>query len=1194
MHLKRLEIKGFKSFAYRVDFQFDKGVTGVVGPNGCGKSNVTEAVRWVLGEQSARNLRGYKMEDVIFSGTDRKRPQSMAEVSIVLDNASQGLRIPYEEVCLTRRVYRSGEGEYLINGSPCRRKDVKELLMDTGIGKEGYSMISQGRIDEILSQKGEDRRLLFDEAAGIVKYRTRKEEAEKKIERTEDNLLRIKDILLELDQHLSPLSQQASKAETYLELKEKIDYLEVSEVFNSINNQKQAIEENQNRLYGVRKEMDQLVGQEESLQHALRKKEDKLECLRTVMIESRNLLETKKSELDENRLQQQMQMQQIQHQQQQIKTLEKTLEEQAKIFQTVETKLDDLKKKSLYASEVQKNKEEAFRKSQELITRQKKMVAKIRNQVEENKTDVVEALKKLNSYQNQFERIHTLKETAHHRWSDLLKEIKEKSDSLKSNKHLYRKNQDEKKRVAEQKKQLEIRISSEKEKYSRKQEEFNLMQNELMMLKQELQRITQQKNLLVNLEKNFEGFQRGVKNVLKAVEEKTELSDGFHGVVADLLDVPQGYEIAVETALGQSIQFLVTEYDHQARKIIEFLRKTNQGRVTILPIKTIQVRSFKQNEYSVLSGFTEATCALDLVHFPEPYKSVFSNLLGRVVIAEDLEIAMKISRKFKQQIKIATLKGELIMPGGSMTGGSHSKQQDGLLLRKREIDELSHEVCRIQKKLENESGKMESIQKQVFQCKSLLEDLHKQLDELEKQDIRIASFVDNLCINVKELEGASQRLNSEKKDLEKNLSYLGSEEEKILLHREEIEKRIEAERGAVDKEIQVLKVEEENLETMLDKNTSLRVEMAEFREKNVSFQNEKKELVARKEQEYLKKEQIQVQIIQIKKDLQGVSNELDRLTKEQKQLESKQQYQKEILDKLQQEEEDYRHLRINQLGELETLRKRVESIRAHYTQIQMKISKKEWEVQQLLEKLALYNIDSLDEAEQRMQRPPLPSMNSYSLKGLKEEMQSLGEVHVGAIEEYRRVKERHTFLTTQKQDMEDARDSLQDIIKELEEKMVQQFELQFKKIQVSFKKVFQQLFNGGNAELVLDNPDCILQSGVDVVAQPPGKKFQHLSLLSGGEKAMTAISLLFGILLVKPSPFCVLDEIEAALDDANVGRFADFLVDLSKEIQFVVVTHKKLTMERVDTLYGITMEEKGISKLLRLKLADLDEKMIAG
>ena len=1194
MHLKRLEIKGFKSFAHRVDLQFEKGVTGVVGPNGCGKSNVTEAIRWVLGEQSARNLRGHKMEDIIFSGTDQKKPQGMAEVSIVFDNASQRLPLSYEEVCLTRRVYRSGEGEYLINGSPCRRKDVKELLMDTGIGKEGYSMISQGRIDEILSQKGEDRRLLFDEAAGIVKYRTRKEEAEKKIEKTEDNLLRIKDILIELDQHMGPLSRQASKAEAYLELKEKVDYLEISELLNSVEKQKQGIQEKQQSLNGFQKEMDQLKEQGEALQDSSKVEEAKLESLRASFNESRNLLDTKKSELDENRLQNQIQTQQIRHQQQQIKNLKKAMEEQQESFQMSKTRLTVLEEKVLSAAKAQKDKEDELRKGQDLLANQKNRVEENRDKLEESKTGIVEGLNELNGYQNQYERIHTLKETTNQRWSTLQKELEDKQASLEIQQQIQLEKQEEKQKCKDQNRQLKEKIRDETELLGGYQQELKAIRQELDLLNQDMQRMTHQKNVLINMEKNYEGFQQGVKNVLKAVEEQPKLSDGFHGVVADLLRVPQGYEVAVETALGQALQFLVTDHDYQAKNLIDFLRKTHQGRVTILPIKTVKPRKLNQHENNILADFSEATCALDLVRYPTPYEAVFSNLLGRVIIAEHLEAGMQISRRFRQQIKIATLEGELIMPGGSMTGGSNSKQRDGLLIRKREIEEIGHQMHQLQETVNNGSKKLEAAEKQVAQSKALLEEWRSQLEELEKKEIRIESSLDSVKNTLKELERSEQRLKSEEADLKKNHEYLNTEEEKILTNMKETETKIESERWEVENEIQLLKAEEKELETLQSKDTDLRVQVAELREKSQSVQKEKKEQEAQMKHYHLRIDQLNQQKKQSLKDQQHASDQLDRLTEEQKHLEEQLQAQKETAEKLQQEEESARQLHRSLIRELETLRKREETARNQHTQMQMKISRQEWQLEQSMEKLALFHMNSLQEAQERIETPPVPSINSYSLKTLKEEMHFLGEVHVGAIEEYRRVKERHHFLAAQKQDMEDARDSLRQIIEELEAKMVQQFEAQFKKIKASFQKVFQQLFNGGTAELVLQQPDRVLYSGVDIVAQPPGKKFQHLSLLSGGEKAMTAISLLFGILLVKPSPFCVLDEIEAALDDSNVGRFADFLVDLSQDIQFVVVTHKKQTMERVDSLYGITMEEKGISKLLRLKLADLDESMIAG
>ncbi len=1194
MHLSKLEMKGFKSFAQRSEMNFNKGITAVVGPNGCGKSNVADAIRWVLGEQSARSLRGHKMEDIIFSGTDRKKPQGLAEVTIVFDNKSGELPVPYHEVAITRRVFRSGESEYLLNNTRCRLKDVKELLMDTGIGKEGYSIIGQGRIDELLSQKGEERRFLFDEAAGIVKFRTRKEEAEKKMVKTEENLCRLNDIILELKGQIDPLRIQAEKAERYLNLREKVTFLEVDcliKDYDKYTSQRSVLEDEQINL---RETIELILVELNKLESEKHKIESDVEGFLAEQEVLVNKIQGIKKSQEEQRTVYLLNCQKLEHliEQKERLTLNHTEAEHDQEKEAI--KLAELSRKHENQKAQLDEMNHMLQQLNNNIHTTTLRLDERQQQLENNKAGIVETLNEISGFKAKRERLWAMSESAEERNRQLNNEMTRLNEDLAHVSNQYDSEMKEALKVGSQVKSLVRDIESDETTISSVQEHLSAVELDLYQISKDHDQAVHRKNMLVNMEKSFEGFQRGVKNVLRAVQQNSELASGFHGVVADLIRVPNGYEIAVETALGAALQHLVTDDEQQAKRIIEYLKHQHLGRVTILPLTIIKGRMLRHNELRILEKYPTASCAIDLISFPSPYQSIFESLLGRVIVADDLETAISIARDFNHQIKITTVEGELLQPGGSMTGGTSTKLPEGLLVRKREIEELGKEIHELAaKKKDKEKIKLELDTKRK-ESNQLLQEKKRLLTNLQEQNVRLESTCLNLKNQMSEKEYRFQLLQDEKDQLSDHLKQLSDDIGKLENSLKEKEETLINVQRNMDLELNEQQVIKNEISDLTKRLNTHQIEMAEMTEKEKAILSEIS-LVEQLHDSVIDRVRTideETRVVLSKKEHVLKCIEDDK--KKEKTIELEINNATQNHDKIKQLIQTCQQALKHHMTDRDNVAKRNEETKETIHQYEIKVSKIEWQVQQLLDKLREQHAFNLTQARIWLKNNHMNNVKMSDLTRLKSEMDALGDVHIGALEEFKRVQDRYEFLLQQQKDLLDSKESLINIISDLEDHMKRQFEEQFHKIQDKFNEVFQRLFHGGSTQLILQNPNDLLSTGIDIIAQPPGKKSQHLSLLSGGEKALTAISLLFGILLVKPSPFCVLDEIEAALDDANVSRFADYLISLSEGIQFIVVTHKKQTMERADTLYGITMQEKGISKLLTLKLQEIDQNMIAG
>jgi len=1187
LYLKSLEIYGFKSFADKVKLEFKPGITAIVGPNGCGKSNITDAIRWVLGEQSARLLRGNRMEDVIFKGSSSRRPLGIAEVSLTIDNSDGKLPIDYSEVTIKRRIYRSGESEYYLNRTRCRLIDINELLMDTGIGKEGYSIIGQGRIDEILRAKSDERRMIFEEAAGIVKYKTRKQDAENKLEETEKNLLRLDDIIEEIENQLEPLKKQAVKAKKYLDLKDKLKQMEVNLIVN--------------KMLNIRKELEELSAGSENLEKVIQENREKRGSLEQQLEKGSKKL----NEIEDQLYEKQKQSHECSSQLQRIKDELTRNKEKKEAIENKDAELMADREKSLVRISFLKDELQAemdkYRKIIEQMNEKEKLLNKKQIQldaltedinheesdIEQHKSEVIDLLNEIAEKKNKFSSATAIlnnlkKEKARieHRIADTRIELAKIKKSLDEN-HT---------RIDEAKADIQQYRKELKE----KEKELGRVNKKIAEILQTIDdkqkllgKLVSKKNILENVEELDEGLYEGVRNVLKSIKSHPPLKQGFCGIVADLLETDKEYELAVETALGASMQFIVTESDEHAKRLIAHLKKNSLGRATFLPINTAQPRNLTRQEYrncQAVPGFIGS--ALEVIRFDVKYSRVFSNLLGRVALVKDIDAALEMARKNRFRFKIVTLTGDVINPGGSLTGGSSRRRNNFLLTRKRQISDLETRTKKLQQEIKElifeksgltqkqirlETSKRE-LETSIHKAELTLNALTKEQEQLLDRQKNIHEEVSALREESREINETLEEMQLKIDEIQREISYKQRESEHLQKHIKDYQARYKKNR--LDKEL------------LAEEITNLKVELASMRESEKRLKEKIERLEERVKEENNRvsaidnsiksnndlKKLVEQETIELQEKEIIMGNKLEQIFKELNELKNSKHTTKEEI-------EGFNHdiKSINQ--KIGLLQKKIHDLEVKETRIQVvyqNLENRLWE---------LYNMSFQEGKKYRKEIEDYEAAEK-EVERLKQKIKGLGEVNVGAIEEYKQLKKRYDFLISQRKDLTEAKDSLYTVISEIIGKMKNQFVKNLNLLNQNFKEVFKELFGGGDAQILLQNPDDPLQSGIEIVAQPPGKKLQNLSLLSGGERALTAIAILFAILKLKPTPFCVLDEIEAALDDANVERFANYLKKLSKKTQFIVVTHSKGTMEVCQTLYGVTMEKNAVSKLVSVRLED--------
>lgn len=1186
MYLKRLEIYGFKSFANRVRIEFDKGITAIVGPNGSGKSNIADAIRWALGEQSPKTLRGGKMEDVIFSGTQTRKPLGFAEVTLVLDNSDGELPTEFSEVSVTRRVFRSGESEYYINRTPCRLKDIVEMFVDTGIGKDGYSIIGQGRVEEILSMHSESRREIFEEAAGIMKYKLRRDEAQRKLQKTQENLVRVEDILAELHQQIAPLESQARIARQYMDLRERLKILEINQFVNRYNRYVNRIKGMKDQIVLLDRDIFNHREQLNSDEQAHNILQDKIESLRIEIqkhTESRHELSRKienaKNEMrlvgekisqymrDNQRLENEIKEHEIYIQQNQSRIEAFLQEKQANdgIIDMKKIKLNELSSK-------------AARIQEELSDKQ--------HQTEIRRKDAVQILNKIAEYRNNIIKNQTRNENILEMYNNTLELIDKRTNEkvrLKSDEQQIKDKLDN---IQAEKDIIVNRCNELKAKIEKNKGSIHNKYTALQAGRQRLEGMKSKLQLLTDMSKSYEGFSRAVYRIFETSKKEKALRDRICGVVAELIEVPREYELAIETALGNSLQNIVTESEEDAKYIIEFLRKNRFGRATFLPISSVGPRELTQNEKKALTLPGCIGIASRLVKFDPRYTGIFENLLGRVVVAETLDHAIAVARKYGYAFRIVTLEGDVLHPGGSISGGSSGQRNTGLLGRKREMSEL---LTAVEEEESNVNHQQNMLQEKEKECEELEHELSR--DEKKLQELELVRVTEEE--KAQHISSELQRIDKELAELQDNANKLKEESKQIQnLIENQLEEvnRLEAQNEGVQSVLESddlhLKESIKQKERLESQISEIRVELASLEHKSMAVNQQIMYLesdIARYEENIDKKQE----------QIRGNSNEIKEqenvLEAHKKEIEIRQNEMEQIFRILEKNEEE----RIKYNSQIEALEQKIREVnqiigeiieRKHHFEVQL--SRLEAELENLMNNMwEEYGI-TYNSALAYIDDSIKPGSINAEIQNVKEKMAALGEVNINAIEEYKRVKERYEFLEAQKKDLEEAKEDLGRVIRYITRQMEERFSQEFELINQHFQEVFSQLFGGGTARLLLEDQSDILGSGIEIVAQPPGKKLQNLSLLSGGEKALTAIAILFAILKRKPTSFCVLDEIETSLDEGNLDNLSRFIQEFSRDSQFIVITHRRNTMQVSDVLYGIVMEEKGISNIVSVRLED--------
>lgn len=1183
MFLKRIELAGFKSFADKTEMEFVRGITAVVGPNGSGKSNISDGIRWVLGEQSAKSLRGGKMEDIIFAGSDARKAVNYGEVSLTLDNNDHALPLDFSEVTVTRRVHRSGDSEYMINKQSCRLKDITELFMDTGIGKEAYSIIGQGRIEEILSTRSEDRRGIFEEASGIVKYKSRKRDARRKLDDTEQNLLRIHDLVSELEDQIGPLKDQSEKALKYKELREQLKTKEISlyvhqieqihETWSEANDKLTKLQDQQLSLSTVVSAHDAKL---ENDRLALRQVEDRIEVLQGQLLEySENfeksegfgeVLKERAKNLTQNRdqLEQSLQVSEERYAQRAAE-----MNEVAEKFASVEQQLQQLRTE-LSAEEaklvgvtggISQAQEEGL----------KGQLLDVMNQMAQTRNEI----RYSDQQKEGVERRMSRSEEEGVKWRDELDRLKVKKDELEG---LL-------KRLSQEIADLRGKYINESEKYQSLQKLAEESQSGIRKWEQKREGLVSRRDTMKEMEDDFDGFVLGVKEVLKA--SRKSVLNGVHGAVAELIRVPEKLEIAVETALGAAMQHIVMENEAVSRQAISFLKQRQLGRATFLPLDVIRPRQISPADKRLMEeadGFVGI--GAELVGYEPRYADIVGSLLGNVVFASDLERANKMAARCQYRFRIVTLEGDVVNAGGSMTGGSQHRKNSNLLGRKRQLDQLATDI--------RESEEM------LDKLRKGLTDVRDQLNRSEKELDRLREAGDAKRTEEQSVAGDLKQVDHEWRHVSEQFQLYGQEKGHYVKELEELDNNkkaaeaklveLEKEELSIQQSIQAAefarKANESAKEELQDLLTGLKVREGKLDQECFSLQEQlrrsQEDCAIQKRELEQNRSILQSIVADLEQNEQQSTNQREelndyKLKKERagEQLELERASRVVLVKKLEE-------------GESETKEQRValKAVEEQLRQTEIHANRLDVELDNILRKLGDDYELSYELAKQRYTVPEDVPQTQADVKELKRQITILGDVNLGAIEEYNRVSERYEFLTEQKNDLVEAKTTLYQVIKEMDDEMSKRFKSTFDAIRREFVIVFSKLFGGGRADLILNDPDNLLETGIDVVAQPPGKKLQNLQLLSGGERALTAMALLFAILQVKPVPFCVLDEVEAALDEANVVRFAQYLREFSEQTQFIVVTHRKGTMEEADVLYGVTMEEGGVSKLVSVKLED--------
>lgn len=1184
VYLKRIEIAGFKSFADKTVIDFENSVTAVVGPNGSGKSNITEAIRWVLGEQSAKSLRGGKMPDIIFAGSDSRKPLNVAEVTVLLDNSDHYLPLDYQEISVTRRYRRTGESDFFINKQPCRLKDIQELFLDSGLGKESFSIISQGKVEAIFSSKPEDRRGIFEEAAGVLKYKQRKKKAEQKLFETEDNLSRVQDIIYELQEQLTPLAEQSEIAKKFLQLKEELTQTDIALMITEINVAKKEWEEKQTQLTQFNQELTKLathIQSQEAVLSEKRKQNAKKDC-------------------------------QIEKGQQSLLALSERLKQ-------AEGQKDVLIERTKHTQKSTQEYQASLAEAQKKVAHFEELQEKLTKETTEKETEIQEAQQQLMKTQQELEKYQKstkeLLSELRDQYVDLMQEQANVGNELKYLERQYLQETSKSKQTLAKQSEVEasvLALSSQKQELSEKQANLQqaLVKNQheleevqtkgktvqtkltneqpkMYQLMNQVQQLQARQKSLQEIQENYFGFYQGVRLVL---QHKQQLS-GIVGAVAELIDVPSSFTLAIETALGGAAQHVIVENEHDARQAITYLKKQRGGRATFLPLTTIKPRQLPAHVLSqaaAVDGFLGI--ASEQVTFPAEIQTVVHNLLGTILLAKDLTSANAIAQTIRYQYRVVSLEGDVMNAGGSMTGGANKRGNQGSLFsQNQELKQLTAEYEQADQQLQNQEKIVQELQTKVADLSQKQEKLRTQNEQLRFEEQEITNQLQNITNDLARFEKEKQLSNFETRELQQFIETYQKQQAELTARQKEIEQQ----RQQIDEEIKSLNQESDQMEEKRSqvqaRKAQEQADLAVLKEQFNHLQIQLRGARVQKNESLERQTSLEQQLATLTADFsdheiteESLASQITELAQQREELqaelvavkEQRERTQKEIdqLETVLAEKNQQQKQQLTEQSKLEVQKDRAEMLLDH----QLSYLQTEYQI-------------SFEKAVTDYQPTSDIVSSRTKVAVLKEQIADLGPVNIRSIEQFEQVNERHTFLATQRDDLLSAKNQLFETMEEMDAEVRARFKEVFEAIRQEFKVVFPNMFGGGRAELVLTDPSDLLKTGIEIEVQPPGKKLQSLSLLSGGERALTAIALLFSIIRVCPVPFCILDEVEAALDEANVKRFGRYLSDFQDDTQFIVVTHRKGTMVAADVLYGVTMQESGVSKIVSVRMEDINE-----
>ncbi len=1179
MRLTKLEMYGFKSFARKTEIVFDDGITAIIGPNGSGKSNIADAVRWVLGEQSAKALRGEKMEDVIFNGTEAKKPLSYGEVSLTFDNSDHELATDFNEVCVTRRIYRSGESEYFINRSSCRRKDIAELFRDTGVGREGYSIIGQGRVEQILSAKSADRRSAFEEAAGVMKFRVRKEEAVRKLDNTKVNMDRLNDIINELEERIGPLEEQSAAAREYLKLRDELKEIEINVFLYQYDKLNERITALQDAIDAAKIEIEQKNELEAAVSTNCAEEEERERALNISIsqIQSELLKMTTGVEghAGESKvLSERMEsfMREKEQRQGQLSINEEKLEEITKQIKSASDKVKE-------GEEELKAKREAAAQAAEELNRLNINVEQKEAGLEEQKNALIDAMNRIADARILISRFETMRQNLVAQAENMTRGKEKAEEKQRELENEYTEAE------AEHNKLLAEKEECKKKREFAIQNLNNINQN--LKLSQEAARKAEQQSeagksrlrVLEEMKRAHEGYYASVKNLLRDCERDTSLGRRIEGVVAELISVPSEYETAIEMSLGPALQNIVTPDENDAKVVIEHLRRKGYGRATFLPVSAMRPRILDKRELNCCNVKGFIGVASELISFDERYSGIIENLLGRTVIVNDLDAAIAINRQAHASFRIATLSGDIVNQGGSMTGGSVQKREFSIIGREREIEELTKRTAQLDKEKVLKDEECAQLAASLEAAQSALEETG---DALHEKELEIASHAEKLDIIEKYLSEAREafqaaeegenQINEDIADIDSR--FKAATEDRSTLEQSNI--TTQADIRAAQQELALLKKE---LSQKTEQDAECRIALAKSEKEITALNNELSRLSS-------EEKNIEKTVEEDKRIISGFADRFAELSEKLKAVEGSISEERREVDKLTDRLHEMEEERAGRLNAIDEMRSRREGIAEESKELSDRLHKSELNLNRAEMELKSSQ-DKMWEDYELTYENALPYRRQIAVTAshirideLKKGIRALGDVNIAAIEDYKTVKDRYDEMSKQYADLTAAKADLTQLIDDLTKTMENEFRKQFEKIQQNFSSTFAELFGGGKAELVLSDKNDILNCNIDIIAQPPGKKLQLLSLLSGGERALTAIALLFAILKLKPTAFCILDEIESALDEVNVSTVAQYVQRYSKDTQFIMITHRKGSMEVCNALYGVAMEERGISKVV--------------